>query len=90
MRFESVYTATQTILTKNDNFVSFPTKYLDLKSISSEDWKDANCIYDLCGVIHHSGSMRGGHYYATVNNDFCANDWHRFNGKSYCSIRLVS
>ena len=82
MRFESVYTATKTILTKNDNFVSFPIKDLDLSNIYKNDSSPKNYIYDLWGVIHHSGSMEGGHYYATIKNDFNSNEWHMFNGKS--------
>ena len=82
MRFESVYTSTQTILTKNDQFVEFPTKDLDLSNIYKNDSSPTICIYDLWGVIHHSGSMEGGHYYATIKNDFNSNEWHMFNGKS--------
>ena len=82
MRFESVYTATETILTKNNQFVDFPTKGLDLSSIYSGDSSAANCTYDLCGVVHHSGTMKGGHYYATINCDIKKGDWRDFNGNN--------
>ena len=68
MRFESVYTATKTILTKNDNFVSFPIKDLDLSDIYKNDLSPTSCIYDLWGVIHHSESIKWYHYNQRKNN----------------------
>ena len=82
MRFESVYTATQTILTKNDNFVSFPIKDLDLSNICNDDSLKSNCNYNLYGVVHHSGTMSFGHYYSTIRSNLNSEDWYMFNGKN--------
>ena len=84
MRFESVYTSTQTILTKNDKLVEFPTNDLDMSNFYSGDKSKTNCIYDLCGVIHHTGTMGNGHYYATIKNFINSEDWHMFNGNFRC------
>ena len=86
MRFESVYTATQTILTKNNQLIKFPTKDLDLSNFYSSDKSKASCIYDLCGVIHHTGTMDFGHYYATIKNHINSENWHLFNGKFLYSL----
>ena len=68
MRFESVYTATQTILTKNNQFVEFPIKGLDLSNIYKNDLSLVSCIYDLYGVIHHFESIKGYQYNQRKNN----------------------
>ena len=82
MRFESVYTATQTILTKNNQFVEFPIKGLDLSNIYKNDLSLVSCIYDLYGVIHHFESIKGYQYYATINCDVEKGDWYEFKGNN--------
>ena len=47
MRFKSVYTATQTVLTKNNELIKFPTKDLDLNHFYSGDNSEANCIKQI-------------------------------------------
>ena len=86
MRFESVYTATQTVLTKNNELIKFPTKDLDLNNFYSGDNSEASCIYDLYGVIHHTGTMGFGHYYATIKDQINSEDWHLFNGKIFINF----
>ena len=86
MRFESVYTATQTVLTKNNEFIKFPTKDLDLNNFYSGDNSESNCIYDLCGVIHHSGTMDFFHHYAAIKNHTSSEDWYFFNGNFLLSF----
>ena len=68
IRLESVYTSTGIILTKNNEFVDFPTKDLDLSSIYSGDSSIANCIYDLCGVVHHCEKIKGYSYSKRKSN----------------------
>ena len=59
--------------------VQFPLVGLDMKPYLSnkvtnpfsEDNSNVSTIYDLSGVVHHSGGINGGHYIAHVasNND---------------------
>ena len=81
MRFESDNSYVRSVLKKNDEFVDFPMNGLDLSGIYSGKKQSQNCIYDLYGVIHHSGTIGFGHYYATIRNDLSSNKWYLFNGK---------
>ena len=52
---------------KNNTFVNYPVKDLDLtKYIVGPD--KSNSKYDLYGVIQHFGSLNGGHYTAMCKN----------------------
>ena len=66
---------------KNEEFVDFPTDGLDLSHIYNGKKSSQKYIYDLYGVIHHTGSMGFGHYYATIRDDINSDDWYEFNGK---------
>ena len=61
---------------KNQILIDFPLTDLDLsKYIKGYDKK--SYIYDLYGIINHSGSLMGGHYWSFIKN---ANDkWYVFN-----------
>ena len=80
MRFHSESSNQKPVFTKNKEFVSFPIKGLNLSSVMSEESKE-DCIYDLYGVIHHSGSKSFGYNYATIKNDINSEDWYLFKGK---------
>ena len=86
MRFESDKSYVRSVITKNDQFVHFPTKDLDLSSVSSVKSPELNWIYDLYGVIHHSGTMDFGHYYATIRSNINSENWHMFSGKNTFEI----
>ena len=63
----------RTITSKNTTFISFSTDIIDLSKYCVGYDKD-NSTYKLCGIINHSGSVNGGHYYS-----YCLNG----NGKWY-------
>ena len=65
MRFESDSSYVRSILKKNNQFVDFPTKDLDLSNIYSGS-SATNCIYDLYGVIHHSDEGGFDQFYTTI------------------------
>ena len=67
---------------KKDDFVKYPLKGLDLREYWSEKSSETTFIYDLYGVIHHSGSESSGHYWATIKNDINSDQWFKFNGKN--------
>lgn len=55
-------------LRKNDTQIDFPIENLDMKKYINDPYTNDN-LYDLYGVIHHSGmSINGGHYIAYVKN----------------------
>jgi ubiquitin C-terminal hydrolase len=53
---------------KNNEFVSYPIKNLDLSNYIVGPDKN-NVKYDLYGVIEHSGTLNSGHYMAICKND---------------------
>jgi ubiquitin C-terminal hydrolase len=64
-----------------------------------EDSSVKNSIYDLFGVVNHSGSLYGGHYTAYYNFKYiyisdCLspidNRWYRFNDSSVHEINISS
>ena len=71
---------------KNNWFIDFPLKGLDLSKYCDPDAHLDNCKYDLYGVIHHTGSVEFGHYYATIKNDIDSDEWFMFNG----NVNLIS
>ena len=82
MRFQIDDSYMRQVYTKNDKFIDFPLKDLDLREHCDPNAKLDNCKYDLYGVIHHTGSVDAGHYYATIKNDIDSEEWFMFNGKS--------
>jgi ubiquitin C-terminal hydrolase len=45
---------------------------------------NSDVSYDLYGIINHSGSIQGGHYFAYIK---CKNDiWYNFNDSSVTEI----
>ena len=93
MRFQTDDSYMRQVYMKNDKFIDFPLKELDLSKYCDPDVKIDNCKYDLYRVIHHTGSVDAGHYYTTIKNDISSDDWFMFNGKDnsikiydYCMI----
>jgi ubiquitin carboxyl-terminal hydrolase 4/11/15 len=48
------------------------------------DKKKSLLSYDLCGIVYHYGSLRGGHYKAACKNSD-DNMWYKYND-SYVSV----
>ena len=80
---------------KKNDFVDYPIKDLDLTKYCTKEQKQNSCKYDLYGVIHHTGTVYGGHYFATIRNNLIfllmyisagnmqdSDEWYNFNGKS--------
>ena len=82
MRFQIDDSYIRQVYTKNDKFIDYPLKDLDLSKYCDPNAKLDNCKYDLYGVIHHTGSVDAGHYYTTTKNDIDSDEWFMFNGKS--------
>ena len=81
MRFQTdVSYYSREMYMKNEKFIDYPLKDLDLSNYCDPDFKLENCKYDLYGVIHHTGSVDGGHYYVTIKNDIDSDDWFMFSG----------
>jgi ubiquitin carboxyl-terminal hydrolase 8 len=59
---------------KNNIFVDFPIENMSMIDYIV-GYDKYNYIYDLYGVINHSGNVDGGHYNAVIKND---------NGEWYC------
>jgi ubiquitin C-terminal hydrolase len=50
-------------LFKVDTHVTFPTSLsLDFALVDAGSFNPSGCCYRLCGVVNHSGNLRGGHY----------------------------
>ena len=50
-------------LFKVDTHVQFPTSLsLDFAMVDSGSFNPSGCSYRLCGVVNHSGNLKGGHY----------------------------
>jgi len=50
----------------------------ELKEENEEKKKKSSCIYDLFGVVNHSGSVNFGHYTANCKN-WKDGKWYNFN-----------
>lgn len=53
---------------KNTDLINFPITDLDMSKYLVGPQKDENNIYDLYGVVNHSGCLGGGHYTAQCFN----------------------
>ena len=56
------------IASKNSDFVDFPLKGLDITDYVKGNSDGGKQVYDLFGVVCHSGSLYGGHYTAYCYN----------------------
>lgn len=63
-------------LKKDQRLINFPINNLDLSSyVKGYDKK--SYVYDLYGIINHSGNLMGGHYWSYIKN--ANGDWYTFN-----------
>ncbi|KAE8982071.1 hypothetical protein PR003_g24145 [Phytophthora rubi] len=67
--------------------ISFPAQGLDLAEYCASDAVvDGSTLYDLTGIVHHMGSLNGGHYTAEcLNADM--QEWFDFNDSSVTAIK---
>ncbi|GMF42542.1 unnamed protein product [Phytophthora fragariaefolia] len=67
--------------------ISFPAQSLDLAEYCANDAVvDGSTLYDLTGIVHHMGSLNGGHYTAEcLNAD--TQEWFDFNDSSVTAIK---
>jgi ubiquitin carboxyl-terminal hydrolase 8 len=72
---------------KNQILVDFPVESLDLSKYVI-GYKKEQYVYDLYGICHHSGSVSGGHYTASVKN--ANGKWYHFNDREVSEIKDVS
>ena len=81
MRFQSDNFHAKSILTKNEQFIDFPMNGLDISNIYNGNPSEISWIYDLYGVINHTGTMGFGHYYTSIRNNVKEDKWYMFSGK---------
>ncbi|KAL4145359.1 hypothetical protein PRNP1_013031 [Phytophthora ramorum] len=67
--------------------ISFPAQCLDIAEYCANDAVvDGSTQYDLTGIVHHMGSLNGGHYTAEcLNAD--TQEWFDFNDASVTAIK---
>ena len=72
-------------VTKNQSNINFPITELNIGKYISQYVTDDDSIYDLYGVIHHSGSLGGGHYVAYTKN-ILNKQWYLFDDQHVVHI----
>ena len=72
---------------KNQKFIDFPLKNLNLKKYMIGYDKN-KYIYDLFGIVNHTGNVLGGHYTSFVKNK--KNDWYHFNDTNITKITDIN
>jgi len=63
---------------KIDVPVQYKVNDFNLNAFLHEDSPNRNTLYELYGIIEHSGNFAGGHYTAYVKNNF-DKEWYHFN-----------
>ena len=93
-RFEEIITPYSIREKKLNDYFKFPeeinmfkytTEYINSKENERNQFEQENYMYDLVGIVIHSGSTCGGHYYSFIKDqENQTNKWYRFND-SYVS-----
>ncbi|KAK1935715.1 Ubiquitin carboxyl-terminal hydrolase 2 [Phytophthora citrophthora] len=67
--------------------INFPAQSLDIAEYCASDAVvDGSTLYDLTGIVHHMGSLNGGHYTAEcLNAD--TQEWFDFNDASVTALK---
>ena len=68
---------------KNESLVNFPLKNLDISKYVVEENSRKDCLYDLCAISQHFGSLSSGHYTALCLND---DEWYNFDDEKISKI----
>lgn len=72
---------------KNSDLVKFPRLGLDMLPLTlTKDEDAASHVYDLYGVVNHSGSLGGGHYTSMCFNEI-EEKWHNFNDSMVSEVK---
>lgn len=72
---------------KNSELVKFPRLGLDMLPLTLTKEADAEShVYDLYGVVNHSGVLGGGHYTAMCFNEI-EEKWHNFNDSMVTEVK---
>ena len=69
---------------KNESLVIFPIEDLDIGKYVVEENSRRDCLYDLCSISQHYGSLSSGHYTAYCKNE---GEWYTFDDEK---IRKVN
>ena len=71
---------------KNESLVIFPLQDLDIGKYVVEENSRKDCLYDLCAISQHYGSLSSGHYTA-----FCLNEgeWYNFDDEKVSKISNI-
>ena len=75
-RFEINYDTFEKV--KLNDYFSFPFE-LDMKPYMTKEEVETCTKFRLCGVIVHSGTANGGHYYSYARDRSSENNWYEFN-----------
>ena len=67
----------------NKRLISYPLEDFEVPYSSEHDFYTAK--YSLYGVIHHEGSLRWGHYWATCKSPQTG-DWYKLNDDSITQV----
>ncbi|TMW68941.1 hypothetical protein Poli38472_001097 [Pythium oligandrum] len=72
---------------KVNTAIKFPTEGLNLAEYCAQDAViDGSSLYDLTGVVHHFGSLHGGHYTAECKNAD-TQEWYDFNDATVSLVK---
>ena len=70
---------TKMFTTKIDNLITFPLENLDLTNYITP--KEGKILYNLFGVVNHSGTLTGGHYHCDIKQE---NNWIKYDDSYTC------
>ncbi|CEG39263.1 ubiquitinspecific protease [Plasmopara halstedii] len=72
---------------KVNSSISIPLQSLDIAEYCTADAiVDGSTLYDLTGIVHHTGSLNGGHYTAECLNA-ATKEWFGFNDAILTAIQ---
>lgn len=72
---------------KNSDYVDFPIEGLDMRPYVA--CHEPQMLYDLYGVVNHSGGLNFGHYTAKCFNE-STQKWHNFNDSHVTDVSSTS
>ncbi|EAS01964.2 ubiquitin carboxy-terminal hydrolase (macronuclear) [Tetrahymena thermophila SB210] len=69
--------------------VTFPIQDLDMGQYLERQTNNQDFLYDLIGIVNHSGNLYGGHYTAQCRNPYDGT-WNEFNDSQWNEINIKS
>ncbi|KAL4491373.1 hypothetical protein ABPG72_008029 [Tetrahymena utriculariae] len=68
--------------------VTFPIQDLDMcQYLERQTTGNQDCLYDLIGIVNHSGNLYGGHYTAQCKNPYDGT-WNEFNDSQWDELNI--